>query len=171
MTDEFARRLNDILQNLGNAVNGVIEAQNAAAVANAAAAAAQMAAETAQIAADNAASSSSGNAEAQSLAISGIMPRVVLSANAAGTITVASHTRYYGDGTSVPVSGGTITGQSVGDTVYVYYEDPMRTGGAVAYQPDTAFQTQSGSRHNVGSVTIPATGSSPGEPGPTPPGG
>jgi hypothetical protein len=98
-----------------------------------------------------------------------IDPSSVLTATVTD-ITIAPHTRMYGDGTSAPVTGATITATASGDTDYVFYDDPDREGGAVAYQVTTTQPIQSGDRHVVGAVTIPATGTAEGGDGPRPPG-
>ncbi len=105
-----------------------------------------------------------------SLANSYVEPSSVLSAASDGTITIAAHTRVYGD-TSVSVDGGSITGFAQGAFVQVYYDDAAREGGAVSYQGTTSLVSQEGARHIVGGVTIPATGEPPVEgQGPRPPG-
>lgn len=105
-----------------------------------------------------------------SLANSYVEPSSVLSASSDGTVTIAAHSRVYGD-TSVSVDGGSISGFAEGAFVQVYYDDAAREGGAVTYQGTTALVSQEGARHIVGGVTIPATGEPPSEgSGPKPPG-
>lgn len=105
-----------------------------------------------------------------SLANSYVEPSSVLSAASDGTITIAAHTRVYGD-TSVSVDGGSVAGFAQGAFVQVYYDDAAREGGAVTYQGTTSLVSQEGARHIVGGVTIPATGEPPVEgQGPRPPG-
>jgi len=170
----FVRLVNDNNANVVRAINQIaqIPAIQAALVAlTTATQAAQEAAEAAQAAADSA---MSGNAEAvreQALVSSGIMPRTVVAATALGDISIAAHTRYYGDGTTVAVDAGGLSGYLPADQVYVSYVDSDRLGGAVTYEGFAAFQSQTGDRHVVGSVVIPATGLQTGEPGPAPPGG
>lgn len=85
-------------------------------------------------------------------------PSSVLTASSDGTITVAPHTRVYGNGARVSVDGGTISGFSPGQFVRVYYDDAARDGGAVEYHGATADVVQQGNRHVVGGVEIPALG-------------
>lgn len=100
-------------------------------------------------------------------------PASVLTADNSGTITIAAHTRTYGDAdaTEVSVDGGTISGLTLGQTYQVYYQDAARTGGAVSYQYTTANVAQTGNTHVVGSVAVPnageasTSGSGPSAPG------
>lgn len=85
-------------------------------------------------------------------------PTNVLSAANTGTITISAHSRVYGDGTSVSVNSGSVTGFANGDYVTVYYDDAGRTGGAVTYVGTTNAVGQAGARHVLGSVTIPPIG-------------
>lgn len=95
----------------------------------------------------------------------------LLSATSAGVINISAHTREYADGTSVAVNSGSISGFSEGQFVRVYYDDAARAGGAVSYQGTTEEITQTGARHVIGGVTIPAAGQPPVEGvGTTPPG-
>lgn len=132
---------------------------------------AQAAAASAQAAADAATAQANAAKREQALVNSYIEPASVLSATS-DTITIIAHTRYYADGTSAMVNGATVptTGPSVVN--YVYYDDPARTGGAVPYVVDTIAPVQTGDRHVVGAVSVPAAGSpaQPGGPGPRPPG-
>ena len=138
------------------------QAQQTAAQAQAAAAAAQAAAEAAM-------EQNAANAREQALANSYIDPASVLSATPT-TITIAAHTRRYGDGTSVAVDGGTADATAPDDADYVSYIDPMRAGGAVVYVVSTDQPVQGGDVHVVGAVTIPAEGSATGGSGPRQPG-
>lgn len=128
-------------------------AQAAAVTATAAAATATAAASTAQGAADWANS-------VASLTNSGVTPNPLTAtdAGASATITIAGHTRVYGDGASVAVTGGSLTGRVYSTLYYVYYDQPSRVGGAVTYASTTSAATaaQTGDRHLVGSVTTPA---------------
>lgn len=86
---------------------------------------------------------------------------------ASGTVTVAGHTRIYTD-KSVTVSGGAITGLTVGTGYHLYYDDQLRAGGAVGFGTASAAEDAKTSaahpyRHYLGSVTIPATGTSTGD--------
>ena len=124
----------------------------------------------AQTLAQAASASASAVQSTVSLANSYVEPSSVLSASSDGTITIAAHTRVYGD-TSVSVDGGSISGFAQGEFVQVYYDDAAREGGAVTYQGTTGLASQEGARHIVGGVTIPNAGDPPSEgTGPKPPG-
>jgi len=131
---------------------------DAIAAANAAAAAANAAAVIAQGAADDAASVSQ-------LTTSGVSGLTITATDAGAdvTITISAHTRVYGDGTSVAVSGGTLLGRPYSTVLYLYYDDPTRAGGAVTYQSTTSQATgaQTGDRHSLGAVTTPAAAAGP----------
>ncbi len=75
----------------------------------------------------------------------------------AGKITIADHTRRYGDGTSVSVIGGSITGLALSSQYYIFYLDPARTGGAVTYSAtvDPSAAGQGVDRHLVGGIVTP----------------
>lgn len=95
----------------------------------------------------------------------------LLSADSGGVINISAHSRDYADGASVAVNAGTVSGFSEGQFVRVYYDDAARAGGAVAYVGTIDEVTQTGARHVVGGVTIPAIGDPPAEgTGTTPPG-
>jgi hypothetical protein len=104
-------------------------------------------------------------------------PTGVVSAANDGTVTVEAHSRVYGDGSSVSVNSGSVSGFTSGAYVTVFYDDAARSGGAVTYQGTTAAVAQTSNRHIVGQVTVPAagnppaTGTSPPAPGYTPIGG
>lgn len=91
-------------------------------------------------------------------------PVSVLTAVDAGdgtaTITVANHNRVYGDGTSVAVTGTSLTGASLSTLYYVVYYDEFRTGGAVTYTLTTnpALAGQSNHQHLIGDITTPSSG-------------
>lgn len=88
-------------------------------------------------------------------------PPGVLAAGSDGVITIAAHTRRYGDGTSVSVNSGSVSGFAQGDNVTVYYQDTAREGGAVTYEGTTSPVAQAGDTHVVGVVQIPAAGQPP----------
>lgn len=180
-TIEFLRNLNsgiDLTNFLADLQAATAAAQIAADNAQTAANNAQTAAETAQDAADNAATAGGVTALEQSINASYPTNFVgpLLSADSTGQINVASHDRVYGSSTlnpTVSVVGATVPTAFVsGDVVRVYYDDPTRAGGAVSYQttlsPTVAAQT--GNRHSVGAIIIPAAGSQDGLPT-LPPGG
>jgi len=74
------------------------------------------------------------------------------------TISISNHTRVYGDGVSVSVTGGSITGLAYSTLYYVYYDQASRAGGTVTYVATVvkASAAQVNDRHLVGSVTTPA---------------
>jgi hypothetical protein len=120
---------------------------------------------TAQTAADTAQAAAEGANSVASLTNSGTTG-VTITATDAGanvTVTVSAHTRVYGDGTSVPVNGGSVTGLAYSTVYYIYYDDPTRAGGAVTYLATTSETTaaQTGDRHLVGVVTTPAAAAPP----------
>jgi len=88
-------------------------------------------------------------------------PTSVVSASNTGTITIAAHSRVYGDGTTVSVNAGSLSGFTSGQYVTVFYDDAARAGGAVTYEATTNAVAQSGNRHIVGQATIPAVGEAP----------
>lgn len=88
-------------------------------------------------------------------------PVSVLTASSDGVVTIAAHNRVYGDGLSVPVNGGSVSGFAQGDYVSVFYDDAARQGGAVSYQGTTGLLAQTGSTHSVGQISIPYAGSPP----------
>lgn len=179
MTNEFSRRLNEILASLASALNQLLilpvirdaitaldsatqAAQDAAAAASAAAAAAGTAADQSMAATE---------ATKREAAIQGsyIDPDSVVTATPI-TVSIAAHVRRYADGTSANVSAGTVAATGPDDVDYVFYNDPARAGGAVTYQVSVDPPTQTGDTHVVGAVTIPAAGSSNGGAGPRRPG-
>lgn len=151
--NELARNLETAFDGLEETVTAVAAAQAAADTANAAAAAADTAATNAQTAADDAAATSA-------LTTSGVTGAAVTAtdAGASATINITAHTRVYGDGTSVAVNAGSVTGRAYSTLYYVYYDQASRAGGAVTYVSTTSQTTaaQTGNRHLVGQVTTPA---------------
>ena len=93
-----------------------------------------------------------------SLANSWVEPSSAVTASSDGTVTIAAHTRYYSNTSSVAVNGGSVTGFAPGNYVTVYYNDAARTGGAVSYLGTTGTISQEGATHIVGAVPIPAVG-------------
>lgn len=100
-------------------------------------------------------------AQDEALAKSFVSPQNIIFADSTGTILISAHTRVYGDGNSVPVSGGSVSGFNPGDYVQIYYDDAGRAGGVVNYQGTTSVVVQSGARHIVGGVAIPPPGTTP----------
>lgn len=128
---------------------------------------------TAQSTAASAVQTANATQASISLANSYVSPVGVLTASSDGTVTIAAHTRVYGDGTSVNVNGGTVT--ATGSFATVFYIDGAREGGAVVYQVTSSAVAQEGSVHVVGQVAIPlagepdVAGSGPTAPGYLPP--
>ncbi len=155
----FFKRWSDLrdqeIETIVNAQGGLIAAiaaaQDAAATANTAAATANAAATTVTA--------------AQAIADSYVTGLTLSAADVGAnvTITISAHTRVYGDGASVAVTGGTVTGVPYSTVARVYYDQPSRAGGAVTYQWTSSLATaaQAGDRHSVGAVTTPAAAGAP----------
>lgn len=170
----YSRWWQSVVQQVETAINGIIELpgiQEAVEQAQAAAEAANSAAAAANDAAGNAQGVADSTAAEQSIInsyVTNFAGASVLAADSTGQVTVVNHDRVYGDSTlnpTVSVIGGVIaTGFTAGTTARIYYDDPMREGGGVSYQftTDAAVATQSGSRHSVGAVEIPAAGTADG---------
>lgn len=128
----------------------------AAAAADAAAATAATAAAAAQTSADSVTSDTNiSNSYVIGVAIAGH------DAGASATVNISAHSRLYGDGTTVAVNSGSVTGLAYSTSYYIYYDDSIRAGGAVTYHVTTAIGSaaQSGvnpNRHYVGAVVTPA---------------
>jgi hypothetical protein len=157
-TSDFIDALNKAFQNTETVVNNQGDLLAAIASANAAAAAANTAAATAQTAAEDVtASSSLANSGTSGLSLT------ATDAGASATIAISGHTRNYGDGTSVAVAGGSLTGLGYSTDYYVHYVQPSRAGGAVTYlastNPDDLLQI--GDNHSIGAITTPAAAGSP----------
>ena len=117
---------------------------------------------TAQGAATAAQTSATGANSVASLTASGVTGTGILAATDAGasaTITIAAHTRVYGSGATVSLTGPTsLTGRAYSTLFYVYYDDATRTNTLPSYQTTTSEATaaQVGDRHLVGKITTPA---------------
>jgi hypothetical protein len=140
------------------ALETAVAALTAASAAQAAADAAEADAATAQSAADTVNRN-------DSISTSWTSPGTILSAVDAGsnaTITIANHTRKYTDTSSKAVTGGSVTGLAYSTTYTVYYDQPTRAGGAVAYHattdPNTGLANAAAGRHYCGKITTPAAG-------------
>lgn len=161
----FAGSIEEAFNQLQDTVNAIAAAQAAADAANAAAAAADAAASAAQTAADTAQNAADSAAADSALANSGVTGATITASDAGtdATVTISGHTRVYGDGATVSVTGGSVTGLSYSTFYYVYYDQPSRAGGSVTYQVTTsaASAAQTGNRHLVGSVTTPAAAGAP----------
>lgn len=164
-TGDFQAKWQRVMEEIETAVNAVIDAQNAADAANAAAAAADAAAAAAQTAANTANTAAETVAADSSLASSGVSGLTMTASDAGSdaTVTISAHTRIYGDGTSVSVNGGSVTGLAYSTGYFIYYDQASRAGGAVTYQATTSAATaaQTGDRHSLGAVATPAGGGGP----------
>lgn len=161
--DEAMTRLEDTLNailEIPELQTAIQQAQQAANNANAAADAAKNAADTAQGAADNTAKETS----IVNSYVNDFTPPL-LSVTPAGVVTIGAHKRVYGDSSidpTVSVNAATVnTMATAGQVVRIYYDDPSRSGGNVTYQwtiDPSPVPVQSGNRHSVGVVTVPAAG-------------
>jgi hypothetical protein len=152
-TPYFTRLINDNNRNNVLAVTGIQSALDAAGIAQAAAVTANAAAATANAAAMTVtAASSLANSYTTGLVLT------ASDAGASATISITAHTRIYGDGTSKAITAGSVTGLAYSTDYRVYYDDPTRAGGVVAFIATTSITTaaQAGDRHSVGAVKTPA---------------
>ena len=158
-----------VVQDVETSINGIAVALEAAGIALDAADVAIAAADAAQGAADGVnAASALANSYVTGLTIT------ATDAGASVTVNISGHTRVYGDGTSVAVTGGTLLGQPYSTIIYVYYEQASRAGGAVPYVATTNIDdvAQLNDRHSVASVETPAAAAPPNNGGGVrPPGG
>jgi hypothetical protein len=157
-------------------INGIALALEAAGIALDAADAAQTAADNADAAAAAAQGAANEVNAASALANSYVTGLTVTATDAGADVTIAlsAHTRVYGDGTSVSVNAGNLTGQPYSTTVYVYYDQASRAGGAVTYVATLNIDdvAQLNDRHSVASVITPAAAAPPNNGGGVrPPGG
>lgn len=78
------------------------------------------------------------------------------------TITISSHTRHYGDGTTLAISADTVTNRAFSTTYYLYYNDSScadTTPNILSTtNPNNAVPNKTAGRHYVGEVTTPADG-------------
>lgn len=152
-----------ILESVPAIQQDAANAQAAADAANAAAATANAAAATANASADAVTSESS---LVGSFIPDGSFTPPLISIDSAGNVTIANHTRQYGNQALNPdvlVTGGVFATTGIlNDTIRVYYSDPTRAGGAVVYQytidPDPS-PVQGMDIHSVGAGMVPAAGS------------
>jgi hypothetical protein len=175
-TTVFVLWWQSVVKQVETSINGIALALEAAGIALAAADAAQTAADSADAAAVAAQDAADGVNAASSLANSYVTGLTITATDAGAnvTITISAHTRVYGDGTSVAVTGGSLTGQPYSTLIYVYYDQASRAGGAVTYVATTNLDdvAQLGDRHSVASVTTPAAAAPPNDGGGVrPPGG
>jgi hypothetical protein len=157
--------INAAITELSVQVDQIAAAQAAADAANAAAAAADAAAAAADAAA-LAAQGTADQVQAESSLANSYTTGLTITATDAGanvTIAMSSHTRIYGDGTSVSVNAGNVTGLAYSTSYWVYYDQASRAGGAVTYQASTSIQGNGTApdRHFIGAVTTPAAAAPP----------
>lgn len=162
-TIDFQRWWQSFATQIEVEVGALAAAQSAAASAAAAqtsANTAQTAANTANSAASAAQTSATTANSVASLTNSGTTSLTITAADAGAdvTITISAHNRVYGNGTTVSVNGGTLTGLAYSTTYFIYYDQASRAGGAVTYAATTSETTaaQTGDRHLVGKVVTPA---------------
>lgn len=160
-TNVTLRTLNDALAQIVTAINAIAqlpEIQAALVDLDAATAAAQAAADNA-----NAAATATNNATSLANSYVSGLTLTATDAGSSATITISAHTRVYGDGTSVAVSGGALTALAYDTLYYIYYDQPSRAGGSVTYQgtTDATIAAQTGDRHVVGSTTTPLAAGAP----------
>lgn len=175
-TDVFVLWWQQVAEQVEASINGIAVALEAAGIALDAADAAQAAADAADAAAAAAQGAANNVTDAASLANSYVTGITVTATDigASVTISISAHTRVYGDGTSVSVSGGVITGQPYSTTLYIYYDQASRAGGSVTYVATTNIDdvAQLNDRHSVAQVDTPAAAAPPNNGGGVrPPGG
>lgn len=146
------------LNSLQDAIDAIAAAQAAADAANAAAATAEAAAASAQGAADA--------ATLEQNLINSYVTGATITATDAGanvSVSVSSHTRVYGDGSTLAISGATLTGLAYSTLYYLYYIDATRADTTPTIQATTSQVTaaQTGDTHLIGSVTTPAAAGAP----------
>lgn len=159
------RAIQDILASIQDNIDAIEAALEAADIAIAAADAAQTAADAAQTAADTAQGTGDEAAAIASLTNSGVSGCTITATDVGTDVSVAisNHTRVYGNGDQVAVTGNTVVGLLYSTTYYIYYVDAARTGGAVTYLVSTNSldAAQTGDTHFVGRVTTPAAAAPP----------
>jgi len=119
----------------------------------------------AQAAANAAQTTANTTKTTDKISASATVPSVVVSASDAGssaTITIAPHTRQYGDGTALVAAGGSITGLAYSTEYAIYYDDPTTANTTPTYHATTALNNAQPNfivgRHYVDQVTTPAAG-------------
>jgi len=168
-TTAFLRQLNDMVSNITSAVNSLKSTQDDLIATIEAAGIALTTAEAAHdlaIAQGKSASLIASYVDPASVLTSDVDP----SDSTKARITIADHTRKYGDGTSVSVTGGTITGLLQATDYYITYMDTAFAGGTVTYEAQasylTAAQDNPTGQHTCGDIMTVATSSSPPTTGP-----
>lgn len=117
-----------------------------------------------QATADAALAAANGTADAYALANSyptGLtITAVDVGAGTSSTINISAHSRVYATTppTTVSVDAGSIPSLAPSTRYYIYYDDPSRAGGSVAYVATTSQSNvaQVGDRHSVGTIVTPA---------------
>lgn len=164
----FERYWDEVLGQIESTLNAILDIP----LINQAVIDAQAAADTAQAAATSAQIVATAQTVESSLVNSytTVPSGDLISATSTGDVVIQTHTRHYGNpilNPSVSVTGTTISTTGVaGEFVRVYYDNPSRAGGAVSYLytiDPTAAPTQTGARHVVGAVQIPAAGTKSGK--------
>ena len=157
-----ANAIEDSFNQLAATIAATAAATAAADVATTAATDATVAATGAQAAADIAqvAASTVGT---ETTLVNSYVTGASLTGNDNGVtakIIVSSHTRVYGDGSSLAVTGADITGLAFSTFYYVYYNDATRAVAAPTFLATTNAVTaaQKGVTHLVGTITTPADG-------------
>lgn len=164
-TTVFVLWWQEFADQIETSINGIALALEAAGIALDAADVALAAADAAQDAADTTLGESSlVNSFVKDFA--GASP---LQADSAGNVTIANHTRQYGDtalNPDVAITGSVVaTGEVNPAIVRFYYDDATRadTTPTFAFTVDPASPpVQGGIRHVIGAVEIPAAGTSDG---------
>ena len=162
----FQKWWQSVVEQIETALNTLIDTVALIAAAQAAADSAGASAAVATAAASTAQSAANGANSVASLTNSGVtgLTLTATDAGASVTVTISAHTRVYGDGTSVAVTGGSLTGQAYSvPALYIYYDQASRLGGAVTYLSTTSQTTaaQTGNRHLVGRTVTPAAAAPP----------
>lgn len=89
------------------------------------------------------------------------------------TVTISAHTRIYGNGDTVAISSGSITGLAYSTTYGIYYDDSTLAVTSPTFLSTTttsnSLPTANASRHHIGVITTPAasdpdTGGDPSSP-------
>jgi hypothetical protein len=166
----FERYWDNAMSRIEESLNQLLDLpiiQDALATVSAAAANANAAAANANVAANSVASESS---LVNSYIDTGSFTPPLISCTPLGVVTIAAHTRVYGNpmlNPSAAVSSGSVTVSSAvaGDVLRIFYSDPAKSGGNVTYQAtkDPAPPpVQGAGTHSVGSVVVPSSGSSTG---------
>jgi hypothetical protein len=168
----FRTKFNDVMTSKQALINKIT------AEAKVLADAAQSTATTANTNATTAAADALAVKKTDKISASWTSPGAVLTAADVGTsatITIAAHTRKWGDGTSTAVAGGSITGRSFSTAYYVYYTDTTQSDTTPSYlsttDPNTAAPNAASGRVYVGKITTPADGGGSTSGGTVPPGG